>query len=326
MKKTLLLLLASAAAWAQGTAKFTAEIKNANSDSLAVYSESTYNVFKSANGRFTGTVDVDGYGFYRVDDGSEFALMFIKEGFDLKMTMDASQFDESITFTGKGAKENNLLAKRMLTTEKFQKGFEGITSEGPAIKSINDEFDKLTAALNDPDIDENFKSILEEQLAMDREELVNQVTSTIKLAGMKGKPSPKFTFENHKGGKTTLDSFKGKYVYIDVWATWCGPCRGEIPYLKKVEEKYHGKNIEFVSVSIDDAEDHQTWKDFVTNKQLGGTQLYAENAWENAFIQGYGVNSIPRFILIDPKGNVVDGDAKRPSDPELTAQLDKLLK
>ena len=48
--------------------------------------------------------------------------------------------------------------------------------------------------------------------------------------------------------ETKLEDLRGKYVYIDVWATWCGPCRGEIPYLQKVEEKYKGKNIEFVSI------------------------------------------------------------------------------
>ena len=63
--------------------------------------------------------------------------------------------------------------------------------------------------------------------------------------------APNFEFENHKGGKTTLESLKGKYVYVDLWATWCGPCRAEIPSLKKMEELYHDKNIVFVSISVE---------------------------------------------------------------------------
>ena len=65
----------------------------------------------------------------------------------------------------------------------------------------------------------------------------------------KGAPSPSFVdYENYNGGKTSLADLKGKYVYIDVWATWCGPCKAEIPSLKKIEKEYHGKNIAFVSV------------------------------------------------------------------------------
>jgi peroxiredoxin len=66
---------------------------------------------------------------------------------------------------------------------------------------------------------------------------------------LKGTPSPEFNFENHKGGTTKLSDIKGKYVYIDIWAT-CAPCRQEIPYLQKIE-KYEDKRIAFVSISID---------------------------------------------------------------------------
>lgn len=132
-----------------------------------------------------------------------------------------------------------------------------------------------------------------------------------------GKPSPKFDYENHKGGKTSLESLKGKYVYIDVWATWCGPCRKEIPSLKKVEEQYHGKNIEFVSISIDALRDHEKWNKFVTDKQLGGIQLFADKDWNSPFVKEYAIDGIPRFILVDPNGNIVSADAPRPSDPKL---------
>src|SRR5690606_12151600 len=147
-----------------------------------------------------------------------------------------------------------------------------------------------------------------------------------KAAEMIGKPSPSFDYENHKGGKTKLEDLRGKYVYIDMWATWCGPCIREIPSMKQVEEKYHGKNIEFVSISIDAAKDHEKWKKFVTDRQMSGVQLYADKDWSSDFVKAYGVMSIPRFILIDPKGNVVDADAPRPSDPALVAKLDSLLK
>lgn len=139
-----------------------------------------------------------------------------------------------------------------------------------------------------------------------------------------GTPSPKFDYENHKGGKTSLEKLKGKYVYIDVWATWCGPCRQEIPSLQKVEQQYHDKNIEFVSISIDVKKDYDKWKKMVTDKQLGGIQLYADNDWNSQFVKDYAIDGIPRFILVGPDGNIVNADAPRPSDPKLVDLLTKL--
>jgi len=134
----------------------------------------------------------------------------------------------------------------------------------------------------------------------------------------KGRPSPKFVdYENFAGGKTSLDDLKGKYVYVDVWATWCGPCKREIPFLKEVEEKYHGKNIEFVSISIDKASDHEKWKAMINEKDLGGIQLLADNDWNSAFVKDYQIQGIPRFLLIDAEGNILDTNAPRPSNPEL---------
>ena len=154
-------------------------------------------------------------------------------------------------------------------------------------------------------------------------EYYNQKLAAKKIEGI---ASPSFDYENHKGGKTKLEDLRGKYVYIDVWATWCGPCRPEIPHLKKVEEKYHGKNIEFVSISVDVDKDHEKWKKFVTEKQLGGIQLFADKNWNSDFIKAFGIDSIPRFLLIDPNGKVIKADAARPSSPQLTELLDSLLK
>lgn len=132
-----------------------------------------------------------------------------------------------------------------------------------------------------------------------------------------GTLSPAFDYENHKGGKTALESLKGKYVYIDVWATWCGPCLRELPALQQVEEQYKDKNIQFVSISVDTKKDYDKWKKMVTDKQMGGIQLMADNDWNSKFAVDYAIVSIPRFILIDPDGKIVSADAPRPSDPEL---------
>ncbi len=142
----------------------------------------------------------------------------------------------------------------------------------------------------------------------------------------KGNPSPKFVdYENCAGKTISLDDFKGKYVYIDIWATWCVPCRKEIPALKKLEKKYHGKNIEFVSISIDDLKNKEVWKKTVKEEQLSGTQLLADNAGQSQFLQDFDVTAVPRFILIDTEGKIIDAKAPYPSSPEIETLLNSLF-
>ena len=141
----------------------------------------------------------------------------------------------------------------------------------------------------------------------------------------KGQASPKFeAYENYAGGTTSLDDLKGKYVYIDVWATWCGPCIKEVPFLKEVEKQYHGKNIEFVSISLDVAKNYDKWKKMVKDKELGGIQLLADKDWKSEFVREYLIKGIPRFILIDPNGFIVTSNAPRPSDDKLIELFNEL--
>lgn len=140
-----------------------------------------------------------------------------------------------------------------------------------------------------------------------------------------GNPSPEFDYENYKGGTVALSDLRGKYVYIDVWATWCGPCLQEIPSLQEVEKDYEGKNIQIVSISIDVEKDYDKWRNMVEARSLGGLQLMADNNWQSKFVEDYGILGIPRFILVDPEGNIINADAPRPSDPKLRTLLDELL-
>jgi thiol-disulfide isomerase/thioredoxin len=161
--------------------------------------------------------------------------------------------------------------------------------------------------------------------------LVNKLTNKFNVLSKldKGMESPEFSdYENYNGGTTSLVDLKGKFVYIDVWATWCGPCIREIPSLQKVEEEYHDKNIYFVSMSIDERNgpkyNHEKWKEMIVEKNLTGIQLFADNAWKSKFTMAYGIDSIPRFLLIDPDGNIVSGNAPRPSDPALVELFNSL--
>lgn len=135
-----------------------------------------------------------------------------------------------------------------------------------------------------------------------------------------GKPSPGFEATDAAGKVWTLADLKGKYVYIDMWATWCGPCKQQLPYLKKLAEEFEGRNIVFVGLSVD--KDRAAWEKAVAGEQLPGVQLYLGP--RSSFQQDYGVNGIPRFILLDPEGRIVDSDMLRPSDEDTARLLNEL--
>lgn len=330
MKKTISILvtvLFVAIGFAQKTVTFQAEIANRNGDVIYINNNKNKTIQEikvNEKGIFKASFDVE-EGGYVMFDGVEYAQLFLKPGYDLKLKMDAKQFDESIVFKGKGAAENNFLAQSAILDEKFD--YEGLLASNEEAFNVafenkkKSDIDRIVKAKLDPKFTEGQTKNVEMNL-MGLKQYYDKSKANKKLNNT---DAPPFDYENHAGGKTKLEDLKGKYVYIDVWATWCGPCRAEIPSLKKIEEKYHGKNIAFVSISVDVAKDHEKWQNFVKDKELGGIQLFADNNWNSDFIKAFAINSIPRFILIDPTGKVVDADVMRPSNPELQVKLDKLL-
>ena len=153
------------------------------------------------------------------------------------------------------------------------------------------------------------KMILKSVAEKPRKDSIQEV---LKRKWAPGAPAPDFKYRDIKGKAVTLKDLRGKYVYIDVWATWCGPCKEEIPYLQRLEEKMHGRKIVFVSISCD--ANRLAWERVVNQKKLGGIQLQTDG--DNAFLSEFGVDGIPRFILLDKKGRVVNAWMSRPSDPE----------
>ena len=133
-----------------------------------------------------------------------------------------------------------------------------------------------------------------------------------------------FSYPDKDGKTVTMASLKGKVVLVDVWATWCGPCKAEIPHLKKLEEEMKGKDVEIISLSTDAVTDREKWLKMIKDEKLGGTQLFAGGPG-NAFSQYYKVNTIPRFLVFDKQGKIVSIDSPRPSNPALKTLLEKEL-
>lgn len=134
-----------------------------------------------------------------------------------------------------------------------------------------------------------------------------------------GRAAADFSYPDVNGKMVALSDFKGKVVLVDIWATWCGPCRKEFPALKKLEAEFHGKDLVVIGVSVDELKDKKKWEECVRGEQLGGVQLFA-GGWSKV-TQDYQIKSIPRFMVFDKKGNIVTINAPRPSNPELKQLL-----
>lgn len=175
------------------------------------------------------------------------------------------------------------------------------------------------------ELEEYYQILKSASLTDEQKEELDGIYQKMKKVS-KGQPSPTFEdYENHKGGTTSFEDLIGeKYVYFDIWATWCGPCIQEIPHLKKLDSIYADRNLKIVSISIDEKKDHEKWKKFVTDRELTGTQLFADSDWKSSFVQDYQIKGIPRFILVDPKGNIVNPNAPRPSEDALIELLESL--
>ena len=293
----------------------------------------------NVDGTFTDSVKVKKGGYHTISDGKNKTALFLNNGNDIKLNYDYANFEKTISFSGDGSETSQYMIEKKAFDAK-----ENVRNYKTFFKLDKDEFtakikrleEGMTTLLAIPKLDSVIKSqelnknnrlleYLKKNYARERQ------FSTV-LA--KGEPSPKFPkLENYKGAKKALDDFKGKYVYIDVWATWCGPCKQQIPFFSKMVDEYKGKNIVFIGISTDGArrnggsieKANAKWRAMVKAKKMTGVQLFAGTSTFNVdFSRPYNISGIPRFILIDPNGNIIEANAPRPSQPQLKELLNSL--
>lgn len=137
-----------------------------------------------------------------------------------------------------------------------------------------------------------------------------------------GKKAIDFEFITRDGIKTKLSDYKGKVVYLDFWASWCGPCRQQMPAAKELKKHYEGKDVVFLYVSID--KDTASWESGINSMQIEGVHTLSQT-WSGEIPKKYNISSIPAYFLIDKNGNFAERPARPSQKEEVIKQIDALL-
>lgn len=229
----------------------------------------------------------------------------------------------SIKFSGHHANINNFMAFVFNQQNALSETLDDLISKARLELLINEKRDLVINESKKYKVDEsylnsnllsydNFSKILLEK--QEKSEYKNS------LSGLLGN---QFTLKDRLGENVSLTNFLGKYIYIDVWATWCKPCIEEFPYLEEMKKHFNDeKGLEIITVSID--KDYKKWSKYISEAHSNGIQLHAFP--DSDFVKFYAVGALPRYMLLDKKGNVLSSSEKRPSDPDIIKKIETTIR
>lgn len=252
-------------------------------------------------------------------DGNEQTTVLLNPNDDINLTLNTKLFDETIMYTGKGSEKNNVIKNITITEEIINNSafayntdtdtsvvFSYMREAYGNFKSVLEDYRKEIPELNNY-IDSKLKSA---------DQTVNYIKDnfafTKKIANLIGTDGINFEGVDLKGKKIKISAFKGKITVIDFWATWCGPCKAEMPSFKALEEKY-GTDINFVSVGL--FCENEKWVKMATDYGFKNNMFLGKE--EEKQISNYDVKFIPRYIVLDKNQKVIDALAPRPSSGDL---------
>jgi len=270
----------------------------------------------SAKGEFTIKLDIEKTDFYKLlFDEEHYLLLILEPGEKVEIEADINNmYDPKIKGSKNSALVYNTFTEMQGFDEKIQAYTQKIQAEKIAYtrKYILDNISSLSTLffIDNLSMEEDFEIYqkLDESLFKLYPDNMLVLELHKKIAGANnlavGSEAPEIDLPNPQGKNIKLSSLRGKYVLIDFWAAWCGPCRGESPNMVKMYDDFHAKGFEIYSVSLDQTK--AAWEKAIEKDGLGKwTHVSDLKYWDSEAGRAYGVESIPFTVLIDKEGKII---------------------
>lgn len=263
--------------------------------------------------------------------GAEETALWITPGDNLIVTLDARRFDETIHYTGHGARVNNYLAAEFLESEYRTRDYNTtLTGTEPHFRAWlaadkRRTLARLAAAFPHPTLSEQmFISYQKHERyfllcqQMERSWPSDHITRP-------GLMAPALQAITQQGAPVTLASLRGKVIYVDFWASWCGFCRFETPYARKLQAALsdHASEVVFLNVSTDLSRDK--WQCALEEEHLDGLNAWSPDSTKHSAWEAYLLASLPRYVLIGRDGRIIQGNVPRPSSGAVEGLIRKAL-
>ena len=261
------------------------------------------------------------YQIYSFLDGKQGELgeLVISPNSEITLFIDEKELFESIDYSGNFKLSNNFLAY----SKKYQNLLSEMVRNGIKQEELEILIHEKGELINKKGISLNVVDSISSYVKLKFDEfsdiLKQKNIKYLYKTSIVDKIGNNFFFKDIKNNVKTLKDFKGKYVYIDVWATWCKPCKVEHTFLKQLEEHFSYNNkLQIISISTD--REYDKWEKYITKNSIKGVQLYSGS--NSDFVKFYDIGALPRFIFLDKEGKVISPDEIRPSNSKTLEKLE----
>ena len=265
------------------------------------------------------------YQIYSFLDGKQGELgeLVISKNSKIALALDEKELFESIDYSGNFKLSNNFLAY----SKKYQNQLSEMVRNGIDQEELEILIDKKGVLINEKGISLNIVDSLRTYVKLKFREfsdiLKQKNTKYLYKESLVSTIGNNFSFIDIDNNNISLKDFQGKYLYIDVWATWCKPCKVEYVFLKQLEEHFSNNNDELQIISISTDREFDKWEKYITKSSIEGIQLYS--GAKSDFVNFYDIGALPRFIFLDKEGRFISPEEIRPSNPELLKKLESTV-